>query len=127
MQIGRKIYYDKATGNVIQDTGERSGSVVETTVAQDFASYAALQDRVPATVGIMELAYGDHAQDFRACNGYRIDVSSGTPSLLFSYPNPSDPEAQPVYRPSLSAEVETQKQRLSDIELALADLFTGGV
>ncbi|SFA83194.1 hypothetical protein SAMN05216312_101762 [Cohnella sp. OV330] len=127
MQIGRRIYYDKATGNLILDTGERSGGVVETTVAQDFATYAALQDRVPATVGIMELAYGDHAQDFKTCNGYRIDVSNGTPSLLFSYPDPSDPEAPPVYRQSLSAEVEAQKQRLSDIELALAELFTGGV
>ncbi|WP_405175096.1 hypothetical protein MHI27_27475 [Paenibacillus sp. FSL H8-0261] len=35
MQIGRKIYYDNATGNVLVDTGERSSDVVETTQALD--------------------------------------------------------------------------------------------
>ena len=34
MQIGRRIYYDKTTGNVILDTGEREGHVVPTTVEQ---------------------------------------------------------------------------------------------
>lgn len=32
MQIARRIYYDKSSGNIIVDTGERSGAVVETTI-----------------------------------------------------------------------------------------------
>lgn len=45
MQIGRKIYYDNATGNVLVDTGEHSGDV-ETTQALDLTVYKALAERV---------------------------------------------------------------------------------
>lgn len=124
MQIGRKIYYDLETGNIIIDTGERSGSVVETTVEQDFVTYAALAERVPSTVGCLQLDYGEFAQEFAECNGYWVDVSSETPSLLFSYPNPEQPEEPFVYRKPLSEQVQEQEQRLADVELALADLFT---
>lgn len=74
MEIGMRIYYDIATGNIIVNTGERSGDVVETTREQDFNVYVALSDRVPETVGVMELEYGEYAQDFRECNGYKVNV-----------------------------------------------------
>jgi hypothetical protein len=32
--IGRTLYYDKTTGNVLCDTGEREGGVIETTDTQ---------------------------------------------------------------------------------------------
>lgn len=102
MEIGRRIYFDLATGNPIVDTGERSGFVVETTVEQDLAAYAVLAERVPSSVGIIQLEYGQFAQDFAECNGYNIDTSGPTPILVFSYPDPSDPESPPVYRPPLS-------------------------
>lgn len=121
MQIGKRIYYDLATGNVIVDTGERSGSVVETTVEQDFESYAALAERLPSTVGCLQLEYGDYAQDFAECNGYRVDVSGETPSLLFSYPDPAEPGAPPVYRKPLSEEVSALRTRLAAAEQAAAD------
>ena len=72
MQIGRRIYYELATGNVIVDTGERQGAVVPTTIEQDFTTYAALAQRVPETVGVLELEFGQYAEDFAACSGYRI-------------------------------------------------------
>lgn len=72
MQIGRRIYYDKATGYVLQDTGERSGNVVETTVERDFTGYVALADRVPETVGVLQLQYGEHADHF-ARYPYRVN------------------------------------------------------
>lgn len=132
MQIGRKLYYDLGTGNIIIDTFERMGAVVETTQEQDFEAYAALAARVPETVGMLQLAYGDYAQDFAACNGYKIDVTGDTPSLIFSYPDPEEnPEEPPVYRKPLSREVDEVKaenadlkSRLADVELALADIFT---
>ncbi|WP_221807178.1 hypothetical protein [Paenibacillus illinoisensis] len=37
MEVGARIYYDKETGIVIQEVGECSGVVVETTTKQDFA------------------------------------------------------------------------------------------
>lgn len=109
MEIGRKIYYDKATGDVIQDTGERSGDIVETTRDQDFEAYMMLKDRVPNSVGVLQLEFGQHTADFNNANGYRVDVSSGQPSLLFSYPEPGQPEQPPVYRAPLSAEVDALK------------------
>jgi hypothetical protein len=190
MQIGRRIYYELATGNVIQDTGEREGSVVETTTEQDFASYASLAERVPATVGVIELEFRELAQDFVECNGY-IVVAVNVPfidsattsddlttyvlvdadlrfgsiyevvklngetvyeedyminpngrvtflesvegevtisgskqfSLEFSYPDPSDPEAPPVYQAPLSIVVAQLKESNLDTMSALADVF----
>lgn len=77
MQIGRRIYYDKATGNVLVDTGERSGYVVETTIEQDFSAYVALAERVPETVGMLQFQYGEHAENF-ARYPYRIDPVTET-------------------------------------------------
>jgi len=74
MQIGRKIYYEKSTGNVILDTGEREGSVVETTTAQDFASYVVLSQRVPETVGVIQLVYCKDREKFGV---YAYHVESG--------------------------------------------------
>lgn len=106
MQIGRKLYFELATGNIIQDTGERTGDVIETTREQDFATYAALAQRVPETVGMIQLEYGQYAQDFMECNGYRVDISGAEPKLVFSYPDPNEElEAEPVYRAPLSEQV----------------------
>lgn len=55
MYIGRKIYTDKPTGNLILDTGERSGLVVPTTIEEDFMTYKLLQERVVDTIDSMDL------------------------------------------------------------------------
>lgn len=83
MQIGRKIYYELATGNVILDTGERQGPdgcVVETTEDQDFQLYSALTPYNKSAVGVMQLNYGDYAQNF-ATYPYSIDVTV-TPNVI---------------------------------------------
>lgn len=49
MEIGRRIYFDKLTGNVLVNTGERSGNVIETTVEYDLQVYKALSERNPET------------------------------------------------------------------------------
>jgi hypothetical protein len=109
MQIGRRIYYEKSTGNVILDTEERSGNVQETTVDDDFENYIVLAQRVRETVGYIELEYGQYAEDFAACNGYRVNPE--TLEIEFSYPDPNAPEPTPVYRRPLTEEVEfLQKQ-----------------
>ncbi|WP_422388003.1 hypothetical protein [Brevibacillus borstelensis] len=112
MQIGRKIYYEKSTGNVIVNTGERSGAVRETTVDEDFASYAALAERVRDTVDYIQLEYGQYAQDFAECNGYRVNPETRT--LEFSYPDPNQPEEPPVYRKSLAEENAALRHQLAD-------------
>ena len=74
MKIAKKIYYDLATGNVIQGIGEREGSVVETTLDQDFLSYASLTERVKSTVGVIQLEWGEYADKFGV---YYYNIVSG--------------------------------------------------
>lgn len=95
-QIGRKLYYDLATGNVIVDTGERSGNVVETTTEQDFAAYAVLAERIPETVGVIKLDFGEYAQDFMECDDVKVNINGDALTLEFSYPDPYDPDAPSV-------------------------------
>lgn len=119
LQIGRRIYYDKSTGNAIIDTGECSGDVIEMTIEQDFQVYVALTKRVPDTVGVLQLEYGQYAQDFHDCNGYRVDITGDTPTLVFSYPDPSAPEAPPVYQKPITTQVEELKAQNAEIIMTL--------
>jgi len=124
-KIGRKIYYDKSTGNIILDTGEKMGAVIETTIDQDFETYQALKERVRDTVGVIQLEFGQYAEDFAQCNGYRVNPQ--TLELEFSYPDPNETEPQePVYRKPLSEELEETKQAIAELTLLLTTK-TGGV
>lgn len=124
MQIGRRIYFDKATGNIIVDTGERQGFVRPTTVEQDIATFKELSERNRETFDYIELEFGQYAQDFAECNGYRVNPE--TKQLEFSYPVPTESGAGPVYRPPLSEEVETLKQSIAELTILLS-LIMGGV
>jgi hypothetical protein len=117
MEIGARIYYELATGNVILNTGERAGDVVETTREQDFESYKALIERVPESVGMLELEYGQFAEDFAASNGYRVNLDSE--ELEFSYVDPDDP-GEPAFQPPLSARVLTVETESAGMALELA-------
>lgn len=120
MQIGRRIYYEKATGNVVLDTGERTGDVVPTTVDQDFEIYQVLKERVRDAIGVIQLEYGQYAQDFMECSGFRVDVNGQEPMLVFSYPDPNQPEAPPIYRPALSEQVTVLEEESALLALELA-------
>ncbi|MCL6615558.1 MAG: hypothetical protein K6T39_00235 [Anoxybacillus ayderensis] len=110
--IGRKIYYDKITGNIILDTGEMAGFVQEATIDQDFETYEVLKQRVRDTVGVIQLEFGQYAQDFAECNGYRVNPQ--TLELEFSYPNSNATEPQePVYQKPLTEQVIELKQELA--------------
>lgn len=108
MQIGKKIYYDNSTGNVILDTGEREGDVILTTIEQDILLYKALSERNRETFDVLELEYGQYAQDFMECNGYRINVD--TKQIEFSYPDGNEEPEEPVYQAPLSEQVEELKK-----------------
>ena len=122
MKIGRKIYYKKLTGNVVLDTGERRGHVVPTTFEQDIQSYKALSDCNRDSFDVIELGYGQYAQDFAESNGYRVNPE--TKELEFSYPDPNEEEPQePVYQKPLSEEVEKIKLEDLNNKEAIADLY----
>ena len=123
MQIGRKIYYEVLTGNVLVDTGERQGSVRPTTAEQDIAAYKVLSELNRETFDVLELEYGQYAQDFTQANGYHVNPE--TKALVFSYPDPNaEPEApaEPVYQVPLSEEVALLKAQNEELQIATMDL-----
>lgn len=101
MNIGRRLYYITITGEIVIDTGERSGDVISTTVDDDFQIYAALARFNREALGVMELEYGQFKEDFQKCNGVRVDITGAEPALLFSFPSEPGEEQpeEPVYQP----------------------------
>jgi len=79
--IGRRLFYNLSTGEILMDTGERAGYVRRTTPEEDYPDFD------PAQHGVLELEYGALTEDFAQCNGLRVDVSGDTPKLIFSYPD----------------------------------------
>ncbi len=117
MKIGRKIFFDATTGDIITDTGERQGNVTQTSVEQDVSTYTALSERNRTTFDVLELAYGDYAQDFAECSGYRVNTTTKT--LEFSYPDPNAPTAEPVYQAPLTEQVTTIKAQAEQTSVDL--------
>ena len=75
MQIGHKIYYDKLTGKVLVDSGEREGTVINTTMEEDFQNYSELQGISQDSVGIIQLDYGYLSNNFKNYF-YSIDITN---------------------------------------------------
>lgn len=123
LQVGRKVYFDKITGNVIQDTGEMMGDVRETTIEEDFKSYVSLTERVGDTVGVLKLEYGQFREDFAQCNGYRVNPE--TLELEFSYPDPSNPEpVQPVvFQKPLTEQIKDTNEQLAQTNADIQSLM----
>lgn len=109
--LGRKIYYDKKTGNVVFDTGDRFGSVVETTKEQDFRNYKALSERNPDTVEVLLLPYGAFSEDFAHSVSYRVDPEGL--QVQFAY---REEDEEPAYQ------VVPLSTRVDGLELSVASL-----
>lgn len=124
MQIGRKIYYEKSTGNIILEIGERMGFVVETTTEQDFNMYEVLQQYVPKQVGCIQLEYGQFADKFGMYH-YRIDPEAQ--EIVWGEKiNPDIPEPKPTLEQQI-AELKQQNLVLMDaIATMYEDLVLGG-
>ena len=126
-QIGRKIYYELQTGDVVLVVPEKF-SGIETNKEQDFAMYETLSIRNPETVGVVELEYGQYSSDFQTCNSVRVDLASG--DLLFNYPIFEQPlsvtvNALRTENTELRAQNQTLNQQVADLEMAIASLLGG--
>jgi hypothetical protein len=83
LQIGRKIYYEKANGIVVWDKGEMQGDVKETTLDEDKAAMPILSALdTKGQLGVLQLDYGAQADSFATCKGYYINVSENSVVFL---------------------------------------------
>ena len=126
-QIGRKIYYELQTGDVVLVVPEKF-SGIETNKEQDFAMYEALSIRNPETVGVIQLEYGQYSSDFQTCSAVRVDLETG--NLLFNYPIFEQPlsvavNALRTENTELRAQNQTLNQQVADLEMAIASLLGG--
>ena len=72
LQIGRRLYFDKQ-GILILDTGERMGSVMETTIQEDFAVYSQLEGLSEADAQVVNLSYGERSEEFLNMGSVRFE------------------------------------------------------
>jgi len=103
MNIGRRLYYDAITGEIIVDTGDREGSVIPKTIEEDITTYVELSERNPNSFKVTELEFGEFGQDFKESVNHRINATTG--KLEFSYPDPNTPAVEPVYEAPLTERI----------------------
>lgn len=85
MKIGRKLYYDKTTGQAILLTAEQNSPwAEESTKEQDFARYRELMGRNPESVDVLQLEYGQYRGDFEKATNYRVNIE--TKAVEFELP-----------------------------------------
>lgn len=123
-RIGTKIYYLKNSGNIISETGDMMGCVVETSFDEDYENYTSLKQYDKQAIGCIQLAYGELAKllEKNKANSCKVDVSSKPHKLAFEWIDydsgkPSEP---PKTFEELLKE-ETDKIRLESA-IAVAEL-----
>lgn len=86
-QIGSKIYYLISNGNVILNTGDMMGCVVETSFDEDYNNYTDLSKYAKDSIGCIKLEYGELGKllaDHKA-NSFKVDISSQPHKLIFEW------------------------------------------
>ena len=128
MSVGRKIYYELTTGDVILITPEKhSENAINTTKEQDFMMYDVLAARNPDTIGLIQLEYGQYQAEFQSARSVKVDPE--TKEILFEYPRFDPPLITQVdnlkaENQVLRAENEQLKQKVNELETALLEMTT---
>lgn len=91
----RKLYYDLATGNVVE-SHMRQGSVRMTTFSEDVAALTTLTGRTEADTGCMVWTEPDAEIEagFEGATGVSVDVTQDPPVIVWGY-TPIDTETEP--------------------------------
>ena len=87
LKLGTKIYYLISNGNVILDTGDMMGCVVETSFDEDYNNYTDLSKYAKDSIGCIKLEYGELGKllaDHKA-NSFKVDISSQPHKLVFEW------------------------------------------
>lgn len=86
-EIGTKIYYLISNGNVILESGDMMGCVVETSFDEDYNNYTDLSKYAKDSIGCIKLEYGELGKllaDHKA-NSFKVDISSQPHKLIFEW------------------------------------------
>lgn len=123
-QIGSKIYYLISNGNVILNTGDMMGCVVETSFDEDYNNYTDLSKYAKDSIGCIKLEYGELGKllaDHKA-NSFKVDISSQPHKLIFEWIDydTGEPAKPPKTMEELIKE-EADKVRL-EYAMAIADV-----
>lgn len=103
MQIGRTLYHDSITNIIIQDCGEREGSVYQTDVLEDLDAFPALNTIPLVNLRAVSLEFGADLEQALISNG-------------LSFPAPVLPTPE---------EIAAAKQaRIAELQAELAALQT---
>lgn len=86
-QIGSKIYYLISNGNVILESGDMIGCVVETSFDEDYNNYTDLSKYAKDSIGCLKLEYGELGKllEEHKANSFKVDVSSSPHKLVFEW------------------------------------------
>ena len=124
MKIGRKLYFEKSTGNVILDTGEKQGYVVDTTFEQDLEIYAELASRNVDSFSYIQLEFGDYSRDFIESTGYRVNPESL--EIEFQYSDEENPEAPAVFQKPLTEQIKDLEKKTDQAIMELTMVIAMG-
>ncbi|WP_162472189.1 hypothetical protein [Paenibacillus maysiensis] len=93
MKIGPKVYWRKASGEVIFVTPQiESDSIRETTKEDDMNFYPQLKGYDPAQVDVLKLDFDKYTEDFQKATSYRVNPDTKT--MEFTYPSNSGSEPE---------------------------------
>ena len=86
-EIGTKIYYLISNGNVILESGDMMGCVVETSFDEDYNNYTDLSKYAKDSIGCIKLEYGElgKLREEHKANSFKVDVSSNPHKLVFEW------------------------------------------
>lgn len=86
-KIGTKIYYLKSNGNIIIESGDMMGCVVETSFDEDYNNYTDLSKYAKDSIGCLKLEYGELGKllEEHKANSFKVDVSSSPHKLVFEW------------------------------------------
>lgn len=123
-KIGTKIYYLKSNGNIIIESGDMMGCVVETSFDEDYNNYTDLSKYAKDSIGCLKLEYGELGKllEEHKANSFKVDVSSQPHKLVFEWIdyNTGEPAKPPKTMEELIKE-EADKVRL-EYAMAIAEV-----
>ena len=133
LKLGTKIYYLISNGNVILDTGDMMGCVVETSFDEDYNNYTDLSKYAKDSIGCLKLEYGELGKllEEHKANSFKVDVSSNPHKLVFEWIDydTGEPVEPPKSVEELIKEaenkIEKQEKRINILSSTLEELILG--